>query len=216
MNAKSVKLPIKPCIQLDGHTCGYRAAASVYRYYGLDPDALGLRAYLGTDNILPYAFPGRATIEIWLGGEENFFAGTTPMDLLAVLYWDGFDTECVASPYKKNRDALQEHLELGHPALAVLYSCLHWVVVSGINKRGVHITDSICWGDEGRRRRTYTLSHEDFEREEHGLVFVSRQHKAGIREMTYPAFAREYARGVHFAAAMLGKNITRGIRNRLP
>lgn len=74
--SKAIKLKIKPDTQYEGHTCGLCAASAVYRFYGMKPKDYELRTYLGTDNILPYAFPARARIEKWMGGADNFFAGT--------------------------------------------------------------------------------------------------------------------------------------------
>jgi phage FluMu protein Com len=53
---------------------------------------------------------------------------------------------------------------------------------------------------------------QEFARYEHGLILVSRdddQDESLVREMTYPAFARECARGVAIAGAGLGRNVPR-------
>ncbi|MEX2382955.1 MAG: hypothetical protein WD490_11255 [Opitutales bacterium] len=209
--SKSIKLKIVPDTQYEDHTCGLCAASAVYSFYGMDPEDYELRTYLGTDNILPYNFPGRDRIEAWMGGADNFFAGTLPPDMLAVLYWDGFSTRLLTNGYPRYRKRLHDHLQNGNPALAVVYGCLHWVVVTGIDDRGVWIADSLSWEEFGNRRR-YRLPHEEFARDEHGLILVSRDEQPGehlVREMTYPAFAREYARGVAFGAAGLGRNVPR-------
>lgn len=209
---KSVKLNVKPQTQWEGHTCGLCAASAVYEYYGMDPEQLEIRRYLGTDHALPPCFPARESLEKWINGDTGRMTGTLPPDMLAVLYWDGFDTETIASPYHRHRDRLHDHLANGDPALAMLYSCWHWVVVTGMDDRGVWIADGILWDDPGRKRRRYRLSHESYAVEEHGLILVSREDEEGerrIREMTNADFAREYARGVAFSAGMLGRNIPR-------
>jgi len=212
---KAVKLKIRPDTQYEGHTCGLCAASAVYGFYGMDPEEYELRTYLGTNNILPYNFPARDRIEQWMGGADNFFAGTLPPDMLAVLYWDGFDTQTLATGYVRYRDRLHDHLENGEPALALLYGCFHWVVVTGMDEQGVWIADSIGWQESWRGKPVYCLSHERFAAYEHGVILVSRdddQDERQIREMTYPAFAREYARGVAFGAAMLGRNVPRWLQ----
>jgi hypothetical protein len=209
---KPIKLKIKPTIQDDGHSCGYCAAASIYRYYGLDPEELQLREYLGTDHALPYNFPARERIEAWLGGSDFMGSGTLPMDMLANLFWDGFDTTPLPGSYQTRLDRLADHLEGGEPALALAYSCWHWVVVSGISSRGVRITNGLHW--DRHARRTYTTPHDEFERDCHGLILVSLAEEEG-RDMTYFDYAREYSRGIAFSAAMLGSKIPTGIRRKM-
>ncbi len=213
---KTLKQSVTPLPQEENHTCGYCAAHAAYCYYGLNPEALELRTFLGTDHILPYNFPGRTRLENRLGGADNLFSGTWPMDMLAVLYWDGFDTEYVVKPYPAYHIRLRDHLENGDLALVILYDCYHWAVVSGLGPKGIQITDSILWGDSGRRRLTYWLEAETFALEEHGIILISRDENTGIRNMTYPAFAREYARGVDFCAKIVGKTLGRKVKSLLP
>ena len=207
---KSVKLKINPETQYEDHTCGLCAASAVYAHYGMDPEDYELRTYLGTDNILPYNFPARSRIEAWMGGPDNFFTGTLPPDMLAVLYWDGFDTETVVRSTPRTLDRLHDHLTNGDPALALMYGCCHWVVVTGMDDGGVWIADSILWDLPGRRKQIYRLPYADFTRFQHGMILVSRDDETDeglIRDITYLDFAREYARGVAWAAAMFGKRI---------
>ncbi|MCC5848950.1 MAG: hypothetical protein JJU29_12760 [Verrucomicrobia bacterium] len=213
------KVPITR--QTDNHTCGYCAACSAYRYYGLDPAALELRTYLGTDNILPYNVPFRDKIEAWMGGTDHALSGTSPMDLMAELYWDGFDVETATVGYARYRDWLHDHLRNGDLALSLMYSCLHWVVVCGMDAQGVWITDGYFTDSDfnggGSRAHTYRLSHERFAEEEHGTFLISRDDDDGdflVRQMTNRDFIREYARGLSFIGEALGKNIPRVIRKR--
>lgn len=96
-----------------------------------------------------------------------------------------------------------------------MYSCFHWVVISGIGPKGVRISDSFIWDDEGREDMTYGLSHEDFAQEEHGLILVSRddedQEEWEIRDVTYGDYIREYRQGLGFCGGVLGKNVPRGL-----
>lgn len=205
-----IKLSVRPYVQEENHTCGLCAASALYEYYGMNPDAYELRTYLGTDNILPYNFPARDRIEKWMGGTDNFFAGTLPPDMLAVLYWDGFEAETVAGAYIKHRERLYNHLANGNLAMAILYGCWHWVLITGMDNRGVWIADGIKWDIPGRRRHLYRIPHALFAEEERGLILVSRDEdnqKTSTRTMTYMDFAREYARGCGWAAVMAGRQL---------
>lgn len=214
---QSTKLKIRHTPQTEYHTCGYCAANSVYRYYGMDPDELQIRDYLGTDHILPYNFPGRKTVERWLGGADNLFSGTSPMDMLAVLYWDGLDTQMLTGEYRAYRDRLTTCLANGDPAIGLMYSCYHWVVISGINSKGVWVVDGMFVAQDivgGKSRaHTYHVPHDQFGLECHGLLLLSRE---GERPMYNTDFAREYARGVGFCARILGSKIPQAIRRLLP
>lgn len=218
---KAVRHEVRPTQQTDSHTCGYCAATSAYRYYGLDPQALELRTYLGTDHILPYNVPFRDQIEAWMGGTENTFSGTSPMDMFAVLYWDGFDVASATVGYPRYQNWLYDHLVNGDLAVAMMYSCLHWVLVTGMDDKGVWITDS-CFTDDdfhdsGVKSCVYRLSHAEFAAEEHGVLMLRRNDDdpevPKCREMGYSDFIREYARGLSFCAEILGKNIPRKLRN---
>jgi hypothetical protein len=207
---KAIKLPIKPDTQYEGHTCGLCAASAVYRYYDMDPEDYELRTYLGTDNILPYNFPARDRIEQWMGGSANMLSGTLPPDMLAVLYWDGFDTQTLSGYTPYVRERLHDHLANGDPALALAFECWHWVVVSGIDDRGLWVADSIMWDERWRSTPTYRMSDARAAQYLHGLILLSRDDEPDerlIREMTYLDFAREYLRGCAWSAAMGGRKI---------
>lgn len=104
--------------QVEGHTCGFHAISSVYRAYGLDPEANRLRFRLGTDK--------RAT---------NFdpeSLGTLHPDMVRVLGQDGFDASIVFEP--KSPESLQrlvKHVQSGHPVVALVRAPgLHWIVLA--------------------------------------------------------------------------------------
>lgn len=218
-----IRHKIRPTMQDEYHTCGFCAANSLYKYYGVDPEERLIRDYLGTDHLLPYRLPFREKIEELLGGMDSFWSGTSPMDLLAVLYWDGFDTSLRTGRYSSYRDELHTHLRNGDVAIAIMYSCYHWVVISGMDKKGVWVVDGMFTAKDmepGSRSRshTYHLSHEDYAEELHGTILVSRDHCAPeeIREMSNADFAREYARGFSFSCLIAGKSIPKLIRRYLP
>ena len=217
---KAIRHCVRPTRQTDSHTCGFCSANSAYRFYGLDPKDLELRKYLGTDHILPYNVPFRDQIEEWLGGTEFRLSGTSPMDMFAVLYWDGFYVASATAGYARYRDGLYDHLVNGDIAIAMMYSCYHWVLVVGMDDVGVWIADSYfteaAFHEDGRDSRVYRLTHEQFAEEEHGVLLISRDDEDSeeplLREMTYRDFVREYARGISFCGEVLGKNIPRMIR----
>lgn len=110
--------------QVEGHTCGFHAMSSVYRAYGLDPEANRLRFRLGTDK--------RAT---------NFdpeSLGTLHPDMLRVLGQDGFDASVVFEP--KSAESLARiaaHIESGHPVVALVRAPgLHWIVLAPPREQG--------------------------------------------------------------------------------
>jgi hypothetical protein len=221
MRYPKLKIPVTP--QTEGHTCGFCAAHSIYRYYGLDPDARLIREYMGTDHLLPYKFPGRAKIEHWLGGVDHLLSGTSPMDMLAVMYWDGFDTEIHTGKFESYAERLLDHLTNGDPAIAMMYSCYHWVVISGLDKHGVWVVDGCFTGrdineDSKSRSHTYRIPFDLFAEELHGMIFVSRDvfEEDEMREMSTPDFIREYTRGVKFCAGVLGRKIPAYISKLLP
>jgi hypothetical protein len=207
--AKPIRLPVRPGLQLQDHTCGLCSMSAVYRYYGLYPRKLNLRALLGTDYCLPYGLPGRERIEHWMGSLQSTFNGTLPMDLLAVLWRHGFDTEPRTDGYARYRTALRRRLSAGHPALCLMLDCRHWTVVSGWDATGLWISDSVCWEERGTM--TYHLSHQEFADLEHGVILLSRTPKASHRPMTNSAYLRQYLRGIGFVAGAIGRNIPRWV-----
>ena len=209
------KLKIRPSPQWDGHTCGLRASSSIYKFYGLSPRTLRLRDRLGTDHALPFWFPKRETIEPWLGGVDALTAGTAPMDMFAVLYEDGFNFRVMRSGYRHCREALEAHIRRGHPALCLLYAYFHWVVVSGYDRDGVWIVDSIPNEDDSWSGypwpRIYRLPHDLFATLEYGLVLVRRRKSARFRQTTHRDYIREYGKGLAFIARAAGRRLPRAL-----
>jgi ABC-type bacteriocin/lantibiotic exporter with double-glycine peptidase domain len=216
---KPVKLKgVRVTRQAEGHTCGFCAASTVYRYYGLSPRDVNLRAYLGTDNnTLPYCLPLREKLQAWLDRLGfKLDKGTLPMDMLAVLYWDGFDVRCLTGDYAAYRQSLRRHLAQGHPALALAAGLAHWVVLAGMDDKGVQVVDSLRYLDPEGSRYRFTMPHEEFAETVNGVLLVKRRYDAEIRDMTLLDFTREYARGTVFSAGCLKKVAPPWIRRLLP
>jgi hypothetical protein len=121
---------IEPEEQTEAHTCGMHAIRSVYRAYGMDPDAAGLRFRLGTDKALTNVTPK--------------LTGTIHPDILRVLGQDGFDAETLMMG-EKGPARLRAHLETGHSALGLVEvgEVLHWLVLAGVEGEEVVIVDSL-------------------------------------------------------------------------
>lgn len=205
------KLNIQAEPQVDGHTCGYRSASSVYKYYGLSPKEMELRIYLGTDHLLPYTVPCRDQIEEWMGGVDHGLSGTSPMDMFATLWWDGFDLQVAKTNKERYTNELREHLSLGHPALCLMHNIFHWVVINGYDETGFWIVDSIKWTEDmwegGPLRRKYRLPCDEFHSLQRGILMVWRQEQAQVRDMRRRDFLRLYWQGLQFTASAAGKAI---------
>ena len=192
------RLDISPIHQNDGFSCGLCAMQAVYGHYNLDTSDLA--TYLGTGNIpLPYIMPYReevASVILSVLPEFADLRGTLPQDMMAVLRKDGFTTSAVAG---FDRNALRRNLADGHPALA-LVNWAHWLVVSGIDNRGVWIADSMGGG------RVYHKTDGEFRNILTGLVLLRRSRFARRRnfsEMSTMDFAWEYVRATQLCAEML-------------
>jgi hypothetical protein len=122
---------IRPGIQTEPHTCGLHSLSSVYRAYGLDPEALRLRFRLGTDKPLNNLVPSSA--------------GTIHPDMLRVLRQDGFRVDLLSPGDKDAARALSAHLDTGHPAVALIKpSEFHWVVIGAHEGADAVICDSLA------------------------------------------------------------------------
>lgn len=203
--------------QTEGHTCGFCAAIAIYRFYGLSPSRLHLRALLGTDNqALPYGIPFQARIQAWLTRMGWDSKGTLPMDMLAVLYWHRFDTQCRTGNFASYRSDLRRHLRSGHPALALTSDLGHWVVVTGMDAGRVWVVDSLSYLNPDNDRLCFSISNQGFAKQIGGVILVKRDRFEGIRAMTALDRTREYARGVIFGAGCMHKVIPAWIRSLLP
>jgi hypothetical protein len=109
--------------QTEPHTCGLHAMRSMYRAYGLAPEAFNLRFRLGTDEPAMRA--------------DKDSTGTLHPDLYRVLAQDGFAIEVLDLDADVASKALQNHLAWQQLALAVVYrSTYHWVLIGPSNRDG--------------------------------------------------------------------------------
>ncbi|MCC6971602.1 MAG: hypothetical protein IT434_15430 [Phycisphaerales bacterium] len=111
--------------QTESHTCGFHALSTVYRAYGLEPEAMRLRFRLGTDK--------RAT------NFDSESLGTLHPDMLRVLAQDGFTADLVLDP--KSPESIERfgaHVRSGHPAVVLVrVTGLHWIVLApALNESG--------------------------------------------------------------------------------
>mgnify|MGYP000853829904 CR=1 FL=1 len=214
MKPKALKLPIRAVPQSDDCGCGHFALSAVYKYYGLSPRALRLRALLGTDHATPYGLPYGLRRQI--AARFPRMKGTLPHDIFAVLYRHGFQTRIAPSNYANFRRSLRLNLLHGHPALALVDGVAHWVVVSGIDLDGVWIVDSCEYEDENEVcRHTYHLSDTEYQDRRTGEILISRRKNAAERPMSDADFAREYLRATQFWAQALGGKALTALRGLL-
>lgn len=125
--------PIEPIPQTNNHTCGFLAAAAVYRSYGLDPKERRLRIRLGTDNrTLVY---------------DSETTGSLHPDFYRTLTQDGFDCTALDLDAASAREKLQSHLDAHRYALALIKrretGTMHWVVIAGRTNSVLHVCDSL-------------------------------------------------------------------------
>jgi hypothetical protein len=129
--AAPAAFPIAPVPerQTEPHTCGLHTLNSLYRAYGLNPDARRLRFRLGTDKPFPNFIPDTT--------------GTIHPDMLRVLRQDGFRTDLV-NPFSDAAPAsLAAHLDSGHFAIALVGGA-HWVLLIGRDDDRVVVCDSLA------------------------------------------------------------------------
>lgn len=119
-----------PEVQTESHTCGFHAASTVYKAFGLDPGTLKLRFRLGTDALANNFDPASL--------------GTLHPDLLRVLQQDGFNTQLFLS---LDDDAIAQiiaHLDAGYPAIILTQpKGLHWTVLAPANPGSCLVVDSL-------------------------------------------------------------------------
>lgn len=113
--------------QVQGHTCGFHALSSVYRAYGLDPEANRLRFRLGTDKRTTNFDPDSL--------------GTLHPDMLRVLGQDGFDASVVFEPRSpESLERIAKHIQSGHPVVALVRAPgLHWIVLAPPTERAADV-----------------------------------------------------------------------------
>lgn len=145
----STILPIKPVQQQDGYSCGLRAMQAFYWYFfgqkkGISDDMkaklnASLIERLGVEHSLPY-FPGRKTVESMF--RLNGGGGTWPHDLMSVLHQDGFEMGTFTD-FDELLPSMRESLGMGLPSFILRNNFIHWVLISGIEKNSLWITDSM-------------------------------------------------------------------------
>lgn len=112
--------------QTEPHTCGLHATRSLYVAYGLDPSVYRLRFRLGTDEPAIRA--------------DKQSTGTLHPDLYRVLAQDGFSASAVDLDASNASSEIEEHLQEGQLALAVVYrGTYHWVLL-GRSEDGGRLT----------------------------------------------------------------------------
>ncbi len=106
--------------QTEGFTCGVHALSTVYKAYGLDPEAERIRWRLGVDT----------KAVAWMGDST----GALLPDMWMVLVQDYFDVHEMISYDGWAWSELGAHLDRGHPAVLLIKrrenGNLHWVVAT--------------------------------------------------------------------------------------
>ncbi|MFB3429613.1 MAG: cysteine peptidase family C39 domain-containing protein [Phycisphaerales bacterium] len=119
--------------QAEPHTCGYHAASTVYKAYGLDVGERRLRARLGVDN-KSFLYDSTTT-------------GCLHPDIYRAMNQDGFDVAALDLDSRSDSARLKSHLEAGGPALALIRrhdsGVMHWVVLGAISGSEVTVLDPL-------------------------------------------------------------------------
>ena len=120
-------------IQTEPHTCGLHAVSSLYRAYGLDPEAERVRFRLGVD----------VKAVFWM--EDS--TGTLPPDLYMVLSQDHFRLDTVDLESRGAWSAVSEHVASGQLAILLIVrketGGLHWVVAGSGAETEIAVYDSL-------------------------------------------------------------------------
>ncbi len=121
----------EPEQQVEPHTCGLHSVRSIYRAYGLDPDAFDLRFRMGVDKPAFAVVPDTT--------------GTLHPDMMRVLEQDGFEVTLVEPNDEDSLLALSTHLADQQLALVLTrVSGYHWVVMSQGEAGQMVICDSLA------------------------------------------------------------------------
>ncbi|MEM9348330.1 MAG: hypothetical protein AAGB26_17110 [Planctomycetota bacterium] len=106
--------------QTEGFTCGVHSLSTVYKAYGLDPEAERIRWRLGVDT----------KAVAWMGDST----GALHPDMWMVLAQDFFIISLLRDYGEEGWQNLCAHLDLGHPAVLLIKrrenGNLHWVVAT--------------------------------------------------------------------------------------
>ena len=106
--------------QTEGFTCGIHALSTVYKAYGLDPEAERIRWRLGVDT----------KAVAWMGDST----GALHPDMWMVLVQDFFSIHLPSDYGEAGWSEMREHMKHGHPAVLLIKrrenGNLHWVVAT--------------------------------------------------------------------------------------
>ena len=112
--------------QTEGFTCGVHALSTVYKAYGLNPEAERIRWRLGVDT----------KAVAWMGDST----GALHPDMWMVLAQDYFEIDTVEPTSAHAWETLRSHLQAVHPAVLLIKrrenGNLHWVVATDAFKNG--------------------------------------------------------------------------------
>lgn len=119
--------------QTEGFTCGVHAVSTVYRAYGLDPDAERVRWRLGVDTKAVF----------WMSDST----GALHPDLWMVLVQDFFEVNAIDCAPDAAWQQLLAHLDTGHPAILLIVrrenGHLHWVTATRHVDEEIEIYDPL-------------------------------------------------------------------------
>lgn len=119
--------------QVEGHTCGYHAASTVYTAYGLDVHERRLRDRLGVDN-KSFLYDSSTT-------------GCLHPDIYRAMDQDGFDAAALDLDSPSDSASLLSHLEAGGLALGLIHrhdsGVMHWVVLGTTRGGEVNVLDPL-------------------------------------------------------------------------
>lgn len=120
--------------QTEGFTCGMHALSTVYKAYGLDPEAERIRWRLGVDT----------KAVAWMGDST----GALHPDLWMVLAQDFFEIESLDTDNALTWALLRSHLDTGHPVILLIKrrenGNLHWVVATrALENDCIEVYDSL-------------------------------------------------------------------------
>ena len=120
--------------QTEGFTCGVHSLSTVYKAYGLDPEAERIRWRLGVD-----------TKAVFYVSDST---GALHPDMYMVLAQDFFIINLPSDYGQAGWDEMRGHLEAGHPAVLLIKrrenGNLHWVVATrSLEDNRVEVYDSL-------------------------------------------------------------------------
>jgi len=142
---KAIKLKVKTTEQKDGHNCGAHAVLALLKYHGWNVSFREIKEELGSEPHALPPIPGRAKVERLLDKYDLDSKGTLPFDLFHVLWNHRFTTRLLPLSATKLKPALHQELAENRPIVAGLWngSYPHGLVISGMDKQGAWVADSL-------------------------------------------------------------------------